>query len=164
MNTIEFLNRFENDCLSFYRTLADETDVPEMKSLYGLLADSRKRHLDLLETVAGTARGEDLSSDLAERAGHVVNGCRMALTARNLDKEMRGDSDAFGHVFRAEDEMIRLCEGMARAEEGENAKALLNWFVEDEKRHLEEIEGIYEFVETPRTYLEWGEFSNIHPL
>lgn len=164
MNTMEFLNRFENDCLSFYRTLADETDVPELKNLYGLLADSRKRHLDLLETVAETVRGEDLSSDLAERAGHVVNGCRMAMSARNLDKEMRGDADAFGHVFRAEDEMIRLCEGMAREEEGEKAKALLNWFVEDEKRHLEEIEGIYEFVEAPRTYLEWGEFSNIHPL
>jgi len=53
---------------------------------------------------------------------------------------------------------------MARVEKGEQVKALLNWFVEDEKRHLEEIEGIYEFVEAPRSYLEWGEFSNLHPL
>ena len=164
MNTIEFLNRFENDCLSFYRTLADETGDPVLKNLYELLADSRKRHMDLLETVAESVLGDNLSSDLADRAGHVVNGCRMALTARSLDKEMRGDSDAFSHVFHAEDDMIRLCEGMAKAEEREKVKALLNWFVEDEKRHLGEIEGIYEFVETPRTYLEWGEFSNIHPL
>ncbi len=164
MNTLEFLSRFENDCLSFYNTLAAETANPELKGLYELLADSRKRHLDLLEPLKETVRSEEMTSELTERAGHVINGCRMALSARDLDKEMRGDSDAFGHVVRAEDEMIRLCEGMAKAEEGEQVKALLNWFVEEEKRHLEEIEGIYEFVEAPHCYLEWGEFSNLHPL
>lgn len=164
MNTLEFLSRFENDCLGFYKTLAAETTDPELIGLYGLLADSRKRHLDLLEPFMETVRNEDLTSKLTERAEHVINGCRMALTARSFDKEMRGDRDAFGHVVRAEDEMIRLCEGMARVEEGEQVKALLNWFVEDEKRHLEEIEGIYEFVEAPHCYLEWGEFSNLHPL
>jgi rubrerythrin len=164
MNTLEFLHRFENDCLSFYTTLAAETADPELKGLYELLADSRKRHLDLLEPLMETVRKEDLTSELTTRAEHVINGCRMALTARDFTKEMRDDSDAFGHVVRAEGEMIALCEGMAKAEEGEQVKALLNWFVEDEKRHLEEIEGIYEFVETPHFYLEWGEFSNLHPL
>jgi rubrerythrin len=164
MNTLDFLNRFENDCLSFYNTLAAETTDPELKGLYGLLADSRKRHLDLLGPLMETVRREDLTSDLAERAGHVINGCRMALTARDFNKEMRSDRDAFGHVVRAEGDMITLCEGMARAEEGAQVKALLNWFVEDEKRHLEEIEGIYEFVEAPHCYLEWGEFFNLHPL
>ncbi len=164
MNTLEFLSRFEVDCLCFYKTLAAETADPELKRLYGLLADSRTQHLDLLGTLMKTARSEDLTSELTERAEHVINGCRMTLTARNFDKEMRGDRDAFGHVFHTENEMIKLCEGMARVEEGEQVKALLNWFVEDEKRHLEEIEGIYEFVEAPHCYLEWGEFSNLHPL
>jgi len=164
MNTLDFLNSFENDCLSFYKTLADGATDPELRRLYELLADSRKRHLDLLGPLMETVRREDLTSELTERAEHVINGCRMALTARDFSKEMRGDSDAFGHVFHAEDEMIRLCEGMAKAEEGAQVKALLNWFVEDEKRHLEEIEGIYEFVEAPHSYLEWGEFSNLRPL
>ena len=164
MNALDFLNRFENDCLSFYNTLAAETTDPELRRLYELLADSRKRHLDLLGPLMETVRREDLTSELTERAGHVINGCRMALTARDFHKEMRDDSDAFEHVFHAENEMIRLCEGMAKAEEGEQVKALLNWFVEDEKRHLEEIEGIYEFVEAPHSYLEWGEFSNLRSL
>jgi rubrerythrin len=164
MNTLEFLSRFENDCLGFYKTLAAEAADPELKGLYELLADSRARHLDVLENVMKSVRSEDLTSEMADRAGHVTNTCRMALTARDFNKEMRGDSDAFGHVVRAESEMITLCEGMARVEKGEQVKALLNWFVEDEKRHLEEIEGIYEFVEAPRSYLEWGEFSNLRPL
>lgn len=164
MNTLEFLSRFENDCLSFYNTLAAEATSPEMKGLYELLADSRKRHLDLLGPLAEAIRSEELTSELVERAGRVTNACRTALSACNFKKEMRDDRDAFGHVVRAEDEMITLCEGMARVEEGEKVKALLNWFVEDEKRHLEEIEGIYEFVEAPKYYLEWGEFSNLRPL
>lgn len=164
MNTLEFLSSFENDCLSFYRALAAGTTDPQLRGLYELLADSRKRHMDLLAPLMETVRSEDLTSELTERAGHVINGCRMALTARDFNKEMRDDRDAFGHVVRAEGEMITLCEGMARAEEGEQVKALLNWFVEDEKRHLEEIEGIYEFVEAPKYYLEWGEFSNNRPL
>lgn len=164
MNTLEFLSRFENDCLSFYKTLAAETTDNELKVLYGLLADSRTRHLDLLGTLTEKVRSEDLTSELTERAEHVVNGCRMALTARDFDKEMRGDRDAFGHVIHAEDEMIKLCKGMAKEEEGAQVKALLNWFVEDEQQHLEEIDGIYEFVEAPHCFLEWGEFSNLHPL
>jgi rubrerythrin len=164
MNTLEFLSQFENDCLSFYGTLAAETTDPELKELYGLLVDARKRHMDMLETRTVTARNGDLTSELAERAGHVINGCRMALSSHDLTKEMRNDRDAYEHVVHAEDEMIKLCEGMAKAEEGEKVKALLNWFVKDEKRHLEEIEGIYEFVEAPHCYLEWGEFSNLRTL
>ncbi len=164
MNTLEFLIGFENDCLCFYKTLAAETTDPELKRLYSLLADTRKRHQDLLEAVKGTVRGEDLKSELTERAGHVANGCRTALFNHDLMKELRNDRDAFEHVVHAEDEMIKLCEGMAKAEEAENVKALLNWFVADEKRHLEEIVGIYEFVEAPHYFLEWGEFSNLHPL
>lgn len=164
MNTHEFISNFENDCLSLYSVLADEATDPELKELYGLLIDTRKRHMGMLETLKETVRSEDLTSELTERAGHVINGCRMALSSHDLTREMRNDRDAFEHVVHAEDEMIKLCEGMARAEEGEKIKALLNWFVKDEKRCLEEIEGIYEFVEAPHCYLEWGEFSNLRSL
>jgi hypothetical protein len=32
---------------------------------------------------------------------------------------------------------------------------------EEERHHLEVMENIYDFVESPRTYLAWGEFSNL---
>jgi hypothetical protein len=43
-------------------------------------------------------------------------------------------------------------------------RRVLERIVSDEKDHLSKIENIYEFMETPHTYLEWGEFSNLHPL
>lgn len=164
MNTLEFLIGYENDCLCFYQALAAETTDPELKELYGLLADTRKRHQGLLEALRETTAGGEMKSELAGRAGQVTNGCRLALFNHDLVKEMRNDRDAFVHVVQAEDEMISLCEGMARAEEAEASKALLNWFVMDEKRCRDEMEGIYEFVEAPHCFLEWGEFSNLRPL
>jgi len=164
MNALDFMTRFEEDCLHFYESLGRDEQNPGMKGLYELLADSQKRHLDALETLKETTRHADAESLLVERADHVINGFREMLFSHDIMKEMKNDRDAFAHVIHAEEEMIRLCEGMAKAEPKENTKVLLAWLAENEKRHLEEIEGIYDFVESPGCYLEWGEFSNLRPL
>jgi rubrerythrin len=164
MNAINYLTRFETDCLDLYAVISQATDDPEKKGLYSLLTDARQRHLDRL-----LAMGENLPSDAAEsaivdRAGQVMNVCRQTLLSPDIMKAMRNDHDAFDHIVHAEEEMIKLCTGMARSEDHAAVKQLLNWFVEDEKKHLEEIEGIYDFVESPHCYLEWGEFSNMRTL
>jgi rubrerythrin len=164
MNALDFMTRFEEDCLKFYETLGSNEHNPELVNLYGLLADSQRRHLGILETLKETTRDSDVESALAERAAHVVNGLREVLFAHDITKEMKNDRDAFSHVLHAEEEMIKLCEGMAKAEPNENAKALFAWLAENEKKHLMEIEGIYDFVEAPDCYLEWGEFSNLRSL
>jgi len=164
MNAIDYLSRFENDCLNLYNALGSKATNPELKELYELLADNRQRHLDSRVLLKETIRNGEDESELIERADQVINNCRQTLLAYDITKAMRNDHDAFDHVLHAEEEMIRLCEGMARNEKNETAKSLLNWFVEDEKRHLAEIEGIYDFVEAPHCYLEWGEFSNMRTL
>ena len=35
---------------------------------------------------------------------------------------------------------------------------------EEERRHLNVVEHIYDFVEAPRTFLAWREFSNLQEL
>lgn len=164
MNAIDYLSRFENDCLDMYKILGSETHDPELKELYALLAASRQRHLDSLAPLKETLLNGDAESELVDRADHVVNSCRQVMLSPDILKAMRNDRDAFDHVIHAEEEMISLCEGMARHEKAEKVRALLNWFVADEKRHLEEIEEIYDFVESPHCYLEWGEFSNLRTL
>jgi len=164
MNALDFMTRFEEDCLRFYETLGSNENNRELKNLYELLADSQRRHLGMLETLKETTRSSDGESDLVERAAHVVNGFREMLFTHDIMKAMRNDRDAFSHVLHAEEEMIKLCEGMAKAEPNLNTKALLTWLAENEKHHLKEIEGIYDFVEAPDCYLEWGEFSNLRSL
>jgi rubrerythrin len=164
MNALDYISRFENDCLDLYKTLGSEANDTERKELFALLADSRQRHLDKLDQLKATIWNDAIDSELIDRAAQVLNSCRQTLLAPDIMKVMRNDRDAFDHVIHAEEEMIKLCTGMARTEKSERVKALLNWFVDDEKQHLDEIEGIYDFVEAPHCYLEWGEFSNMRTL
>lgn len=164
MNALEFMTRFEGDCLAFYETLGSDAQNPELKELYELLADTQKRHLDKLAELRNNTSGNEAESVLLERADHLVNGCRRLLFNYDITKEMKNDRDAFDHVVHAEEDIIRLFEGMAREESSDNARKMLATIAASEKGHLEEIEGIYEFIEAPHCYLEWGEFSNLHPL
>ena len=99
-----------------------------------------------------------------DRAGQMVNGFRRTLSSSDLPKEFKQDADAFGHIVKAEEEVIDLLDGMAKAEPEGNTRELLALLAVEEKRHLSRMENIYEFIEAPRSYLEWGEFSNLHPL
>lgn len=164
MNVLDFMTRFEEDALRFYETLDQEELNRVPGGLYTLLADSQRKHLENIRTIRETAQTKFTESALVERAGHVMNGFEEMLSVRDISKEMRSDRGAFSHVFHAENEMIKLCEGMARAEPDQNVRALLDWLAANEKRHLQEIEEIYDFVEAPGCYLEWGEFSNLRTL
>jgi rubrerythrin len=40
----------------------------------------------------------------------------------------------------------------------------LRRIAEEERRHLNIMENIFDFVESPKTFLAWGEFSNLNEL
>jgi hypothetical protein len=50
---------------------------------------------------------------------------------------------------------------MAAQETNPVAAGLLRKLAEEEQLHLQVIENIYDFVESPRTYLAWGEFGTL---
>lgn len=164
MNTLNFMNRFEESGLQLYETLRNEAADYELKELFTLLVDGQKKHLAALEKMKGNVKSEDADSLMMERACHLTNGFSRLLESHDIMHQLKNDQDAFCHIIKAEDEIIQLLEGVARTEPKADARKLIEQIVEDEKQHLSEIENIYEFVEAPRTFLEWGEFSNLHPL
>lgn len=164
MNAIDFIVQTEEDGLRLYETLAYETKDPELKEIFDLLADRQRNHLEVLETLKETVSPEDAESMLAERTGHLRNGFRRLLECKDIMHELKNDRDGFLHILKAEEETIGWLEGMAKAESRMNTRVLLERMAADEKAHLATIENIYDFVEAPDTYLEWGEFSNLRPL
>ncbi len=164
MDAIEFMTRFEEDGLRFFETLGAESIDAERKELFEILADNQKRHLGSLEKLKENLHGIETDTTLVDRAGQMVNGFRRTLYCHDIVKEFKQDTDAFDHIVKAEEEVIELLAGMARAEPEENTRELLALLAEEEKQHLSRMENIYEFIEAPRSYLEWGEFSNLHLL
>jgi rubrerythrin len=164
MNAIDYMIRIEEDGLNLYEILSDGARDRELKEIFELLAERQRSHLSALETLRESVGPDDAESGLLERATHVENGFRRLLNSHDMLHELKNDHDAFVHVLKAEEDTIKLLEGMAKAETRITTRTLLERIAEDEKAHLTNIENIYEFIEAPRTYLEWGEFSNLHPL
>lgn len=164
MNAIDYMIRTEEDGLRLYEMLSYETSDRELKEIFELLAERQRNHLGGLETLKESVGPSDAESGLVERARGLENGFRRLLDSHDIIHELKNDHDAFFHILKAEEETIQLLEGMAKAETKENTRTLLERIAEDEKAHLSNIENIYEFIEAPRTYLEWGEFPNLHPL
>jgi rubrerythrin len=164
MSAFDYLARFEEDCIRFYGLLGDTAESPELKRLYALLLDNQKHHLADLGALREACADGVAESTLLARAENLVNRFRLTMLSPDIRKALKNDRDAFEHVFLAEEEVIRLFEGLARAETRTGSREVLGQLAEDEKRHLERIEEIYDFVERPRSFLEWGEFSNLRSL
>jgi len=164
MSAFDYLDRFEEDCLRFYGILGETADSTELKSLYALLLDNQEHHLADLRALRESCDDSVAESPLTERAKNLVNRFRLTMLSPDIRKALKNDRDAFDHVLLAEEEVIRLFVGMARAESRTESREMLRRLAEEEKHHLERIEEIYDFVETPRCFLEWGEFSNLRSL
>lgn len=164
MNAFDVITRVEEDELRFFETAGTATTDPEMKELFAILADNQKHHLDDLEKLKESMAGVETDTVRFDRVGSLINGLRRILSSRDILKELKDDPDAFARIEKAEDEMITLLKGMANSVPEEHVRHMLELLAEEEKGHLGTMESIYEFVEAPRSYLEWGEFSNLHPL
>ena len=72
--------------------------------------------------------------------------------------------DGYRHAIRAEEQSIEFYQKAAEKEKSLEVRQLLLALATEEKLHLNIIENIYEFVESPKYFLEWQEFSNLKPL
>lgn len=164
MNVLDYATRVEEEGLRLFERLEHETENRELKEIFELLADTKREHCESLETMKQQISPADAESTMLERAREVKSGFRTLYESSDAMHQLRTDPDGFLHIVKAEEEAIRLYEGMAAAETHPSARVLLQKIADDEKKHLEVIENIYDFIEAPRTYLEWGEFSNLHSL
>jgi rubrerythrin len=164
MNAIDYLTRFEEDSLHLYELLEYGAENKELQTTFGLLADGQRRRLRELLQMRDTISGEIVDSNLIERTKTLTNGFERLLESHDVYKELKHDPDAFWHILNAEQECIKMMEGIAHTEADDGTRRLLEQLVAGEKEHLGKVEGIYEFITTPHTYLEWGEFSNTRQL
>jgi rubrerythrin len=158
MNIFDCAIKMENEARTYYERLAAASKVAELKNLFSILADAEQEHLDALVSMK--------SNPQLQRAGFsALDGSACAfkplLTKRELIAELENDPDSYRHVITEEENEIRFYEDLAaRAEDEATRKALLS-LADEERKHLEIVENIYSFVEEPKTYLAWGEFSNL---
>ena len=161
MNVFDCAIKIEEEAQKYYEKLGTESSLPEMKHLFTLLAASEEEHRSSLVRLKGS-----LAPDKAQIDGLDGSACsfRPLLTERELLAQAKDDPDLYKFSMREEEQEIRFFEDLAQRTDNEATRRSLRLLAEEERRHLSVVEHIYDFVEAPRSYLAWGEFSNLREL
>ncbi len=161
MNVFDFAIKMEEDGRKFYEKLAAEAEEPELKTIFTLLAEEEQQHKQIFQSMKN---GEDPAKADSRIMERTTSTFRKLLEKKDVSAILRRDPDGYMHAIKTEEDYIRLYEDMAEKETNEHVKDLLLRIAEEERRHLNIMENIYDFVETPRTFLAWGEFSNLREM
>jgi rubrerythrin len=160
MNIYDCAIAMEQDARRRYEELAGKVALPELKNLFTLLAQAEEEHHRHLTALKEGANGDGNFGALDEAAClfRGLVGQREAVAA------LKKDPDLYRHVLDHEEESIRFYEELAEKAVRDGEKAQLLRLAEEERRHLSVVENIYAFLESPRTFLAWGEFANLDQL
>lgn len=161
MNVFDFALKMEEDGRTFYRKLAAETSVPEFKTIFSMLADAEGEHHDTIAAMKNGVPAEKADSKVLEKAKNVFQNL---LERKQTLTMLQGDPDGYRHAIRIAEEGIKLYEEMAGKETNPVVVKVLLLLAEEERKHLNIMENIYDFAEAPQTFLAWGEFSNLKEL
>ena len=159
MNVFDFAMRMEEESRAYYEKLATSARTKEMKTIFTLLADSEREHHEHLTLLKEGTDPRLSQSVVLERTKNFIDKLVDGLPS---DGVLQSDDDGYRYAIKQEEQSIKLYEKLAEQEPNKEAANLLRRIADEERHHLEVMENIYDFVESPKTYLAWGEFSNIH--
>jgi len=162
MNILECTIKMKQETQAHYERLVEVAGSDELKRLFTLMAAAEGEHIEKLAGLKKemAALNMDATGTLEERV--CVYSPHMDL--RHLADILRNDPDAYRHIEQDEEETIEFFSRLGDQADSNELKEICRMQAAKEREHLVMLENIYSFVEDPRTYLEWGEFSNLKSL
>lgn len=158
MNIFDCAIKMEEEARLYYEKLAAVSVVPELRNLFTLLAESEQEHHDALVKMKKNCDSQKIQfKDLQDAA------ClfRPLLSKRDLVADIMEESDEYQLIVKGEEEGVLFYEGLAGQTEDEDTRRILHMIANEERKHLSIVKNIYSFVESPKSFLAWGEFSNL---
>lgn len=162
MNILECTIKMKEETRAHYERLSEAVTEKELKRLFSMLAAAEDEHIGKLMVLKdnmnkiGSLTFSALDESVCVFSPHI--------DPRHLAESLSHDPDAYRHVVQEEEETIEFFDQLKNQAENEQMQKVCQVLAEKEREHLTMLENIYFFVEEPRTYLEWGEFSNLKGL
>lgn len=161
MNIFEFAIKMELDGKAYYEKLADETSVAGLKTIFTKLAADEQKHCDTIQAMkAGTAWTMAETTILNE----AKNLFEDMANDRNITGSLKKSLDGYQHARKIEADSVRFYEDMANKESNPEFRQLFLRIADEEKKHYNIMDNLYDFVLAPENFLAWGEFSNLKEL
>jgi len=158
MNVFDFAMRMEMDGKAHYEKLAAGTPLVGLKKIFGMLAADELKHFETIQAMKSGSNDSMAGSPALDEARNVFQGL---MDDRTPLGGLKKDLDGYRHAMKIEADSVKLYEDMAKKENRENIVLLLLKIANEEKKHYNIMENLYDFVLAPDNYLAWGEFSNL---
>jgi rubrerythrin len=149
--------KMEQEARVFYEKLAANATIPELKNLFTLLSESEQEHHDALIKLKEKVVPHDLTFKELQ-----VAACLLKPHPAKHDSDEL--PDAYQHIVKEEEEGVRFYEDLAAQTDDENARKVMLLIAAEERKHLNIVENIYTFVESPKNFLASAEFNNLKEL
>ena len=161
MNIFEFAMKMELDGKAYYEKLAAETAVVGLKTIFVNLAADEQKHYDTIQTIKSGTSGVMADSTVLEEAKNLF---AYLIGDKNIVGSLKKSLDGYEHARKIEADSVRFYEDAAGKESNPDTAKLLLRIANEEKKHYNIMDNLYDFTLAPQNFLAWGEFSNLKEL
>jgi len=158
MNVFDFAMQMEKDGKTHYEKLAAGTPIVGLKKIFSMLAADEQKHFETIQAMKTGANDAMAGSIALDEAKNVFQGL---MNDRTLPGVLKKDLDGYLYAMKVEADSVKLYEDMAKKENRADVVQLLLKIANEEKKHYNIMENLYDFVLAPQNFLAWGEFSNL---
>jgi len=159
MNVFDFAMEIERSGRKFYRNMATKAGTAGVRTIFSMMAEDEQELLERFRAMKATVRSTTMQdSSSLESAGNIFKDVLNEREALQINDNM----EAYHYVMRAEAAICRLYEDAAQREPNPEVQGLLRRIATEERRELESLRRLYDFVNAPNEFLAWGEFSNLN--
>lgn len=159
MNVFDFAMEVERTGRTYYRNLARKAAAPGVRAIFSMMADDEQELLERFRAMKASTQSTTLEdSRVVESLGNDF----AKVFAEGEALAISSDLEAYNYVMKVERDICRLYEGAAARESKPEVKTLLLKIAAEERRELDSLRKVYDFVNAPNEYLAWGEFSNLN--
>lgn len=159
MDIFDFALKMETDAEAYYKELAEQTNMEGIKKIFLDLAADEQKHFQIFKAVQ--ARTDNATMKDSEALENAKNTFEKLLEDKPAANDIQGNLDAYQHAMKMEAEAARVYEEAKARETNPEVKDLLQRVIEEEQKHFNIIENMYDFVNAPNEFLAWREFSNL---
>jgi rubrerythrin len=160
MNLFDFALQMEQDATEFYLKLSNSTSEPGYKRFFADLASDHIERYRFIESMtSGEGTGDEKSFPVMDEN---CSPWRMvSIKDAVADEADGGLENAYRFALKLETAEIHCFRNMLEQTRSGKMKKYLKVIAEEETRHVEDFQSVYDFINAPNQYLAYGEFSNL---
>jgi len=158
MNVYDFAMKMELDGKTYYKKLAEKTQLAGLKNIFEQMAEDEQKHYDTFEALKAKTPTSMQDSTAIDRAKNVFE---KLLAEKPAVSQLKDDLDGYTQAMKMEAESFRFYEDAAAKESDAKARETLLRIAAEEHKHFSILQNVFDFVNAPNQFLAWGEFSNL---